>query len=294
MSAHGKHRRFFQILVIPDDKDEPKAYSVPVGRIKFYKIIAVVLAVHLILGIVSYYQFFHLTVRNRRLLAINQELEQNNNEIFQLQDKLNDLESSFSKIRIPLGLDERDLETIPNETDNAVMSYLPNVDSVPVRTANVTDEGAIREQVGFLESSKSIIHNIEKSTPTYLPVEGVLTQDYMTEDFSLDPTSGHFAVDIAAESGTPVKASADGVVLFAGWTDDLGNLLIILHGNGFYTVYGHNQQILQKRNAFVKKGQVIALVGNSGKSSAPHLHFEIWKEGVPLDPKKYILAFQGF
>ena len=293
MATHGKHRRFFQILVIPDDKDEPKAYSVPVGRIKFYKIIAVVLVVHLILGFVSYYQFFHLTVRNRQLLAINRELEQNNNNIFQLQEKFNELESSLSKIRKPLGLDERNLETMPSETDNSVMSYVPSVDPVFERTVHVADEGAIRAQVGFLARSKSIVHNIEKSTPTYLPVEGVLTQDYMTEDFDVDPSSGHFAVDIAAESGTPVKASADGVVLFAGWAQDLGNLIIILHGNGFYTVYGHNQQILQKRNAFVKKGQVIALVGNSGKSSAPHLHFEIWKEGVPLDPKKYILAFQG-
>jgi murein DD-endopeptidase MepM/ murein hydrolase activator NlpD len=294
MSEHGKHRRSFQILVIPDDKDEPKAYIVPVGRIKFYKILAIVLGLHILLGLFSYYQFFHLTVRNRQLLAVNRELEQNNNDIFALQEKLIDLEASMSKIRTPLGLDERALESLPRSDDETIMSYVPNLEAEPARTTNVADEGAVKAQIGFLERSKSIIHNIEKSTPTYLPVEGRLTQDFMSEDFGLDPAGGHYAIDIAAESGSPVKAAADGVVLFAGWTQDLGNLLIVLHGHGFYTLYGHNQQILHQRNAFVKKGQVIALVGNSGKSSAPHLHFEIWNEGVPLDPKKYILAFQGF
>jgi murein DD-endopeptidase MepM/ murein hydrolase activator NlpD len=71
----------------------------------------------------------------------------------------------------------------------------------------------------------------------------------------------------------------------------LGNLVIIYHKNGYFTYYGHNQRLLINRNSVVKKGSTIALVGNSGISSAPHLHFEIWKDGIPLDPKDYLLAY---
>lgn len=103
--------------------------------------------------------------------------------------------------------------------------------------------------------------------------------------------SGHMGVDIAAPRGSFVRAAGDGTVIFSGWTEDLGNLIILYHGNGFFTYYGHNQRLLKLRNSYVRKADVIAMVGSSGASSAPHLHFEIWKDGLPLDPKEYILAF---
>jgi len=68
-------------------------------------------------------------------------------------------------------------------------------------------------------------------------------------------------------------------------------LLILYHGNGYFTYYGHNQRLMVRRGSFVSKGETIALVGSSGASSAPHLHFELWRDGVPLNPKNFILAF---
>ena len=116
----------------------------------------------------------------------------------------------------------------------------------------------------------------------------------MSADYENDTTrdpSQHRGIDIAGTMGDLVKASADGIVVFSGWTYDLGNLVILYHGNGFYTYYGHNQSCLHQRGSFVKKGESIATLGNTGISSAPHLHFEIWKDGISHDPKDFILAF---
>ena len=97
----------------------------------------------------------------------------------------------------------------------------------------------------------------------------------------------HYGVDIAAPIGEPVMASASGQVVFSGWTTELGNLVIIYHGNEYFTYYGHNELILVKVYEKVKRGDVISTSGNSGISSGPHLHFEIWKDGEPVDPLLY-------
>ncbi|HXX62366.1 MAG TPA: M23 family metallopeptidase [Bacteroidota bacterium] len=122
------------------------------------------------------------------------------------------------------------------------------------------------------------------SFPMLAPVEGFVTQGF-------DPSHNHFGMDIAAQRGTPVHAPGDGVVLFAGWTYDDGNMLIIAHGGGYCTVYKHNQTLLKSALASVKRGEPIALLGMSGRTSVgPHLHFEVWKNGIPQDPNEYLLV----
>lgn len=122
------------------------------------------------------------------------------------------------------------------------------------------------------------------SFPLLTPVEGFVTQGF-------DPSRNHFGMDIAGQRGTPVHAPGDGVVLFAGWTYDDGNMIIIAHGGGYCTVFKHNQALLKNALSGVKRGEPIALLGTSGKTSlGPHLHFEVWKNGVPQDPGEYLLA----
>lgn len=86
-------------------------------------------------------------------------------------------------------------------------------------------------------------------------------------------------------SGAPVKASGGGQVVFAGMTTELGNLVVIYHGNNYFTYYGHNELLKVDQYQNVTRGDTIATIGSSGKSSGPHLHFEIWKEG-----KQWILC----
>jgi murein DD-endopeptidase MepM/ murein hydrolase activator NlpD len=93
--------------------------------------------------------------------------------------------------------------------------------------------------------------------------------------------------------GTPIRAAGSGIVLLANWTDDFGNAIIIAHGYGFFSYYAHAMRLLVTQGSVVRKGDIIALLGSSGISSAPHLHFEIWKNGEPLDPERFIFSIQG-
>ena len=102
--------------------------------------------------------------------------------------------------------------------------------------------------------------------------------------------NNHFGIDIAVPKGEPIFASASGNVVFADWTPKYGNLIVIHHGNNYFTYYGHNELILVDQYKSVDIGDVIATSGNSGLSSGPHLHFEIWKDGVAIDPLLYFPA----
>jgi murein DD-endopeptidase MepM/ murein hydrolase activator NlpD len=131
------------------------------------------------------------------------------------------------------------------------------------------------------------------SLPTLLPVEGFLTTEFSASKWTPPFFRSHPGIDIAAKSGSVVLAAGDGQVVFANWTHDLGNLVIIHHGDDVFSYYGHNERLLAHDKMFVKKSEPIALLGNSGKSSGPHLHFEIWKDGVAIDPRQILLAFRA-
>ncbi len=121
--------------------------------------------------------------------------------------------------------------------------------------------------------------------PSLMPVKGYVTQK-MIEEKNADNRQ-HYGVDIAGVSGAPVKASGGGQVVFAGMTTELGNLVVIYHGNNYFTYYGHNELLKVDQYQNVNRGDTIATIGSSGKSSGPHLHFEIWKEGKAVDPLLY-------
>tara|TARA_B100001564_G_scaffold54767_1_gene41589 strand:+ start:755 stop:1621 length:867 start_codon:yes stop_codon:yes gene_type:complete len=111
------------------------------------------------------------------------------------------------------------------------------------------------------------------------PVKGQITQKF-------DPLNNHFALDILVDIGTPVKSILEGKVIFSEWSVDTGHVLIIDHGDNIISVYKHNSKVLKTQNNFVKAGEVIAYSGNQGTlSTGPHLHFELWKNGTPINPE---------
>jgi murein DD-endopeptidase MepM/ murein hydrolase activator NlpD len=120
--------------------------------------------------------------------------------------------------------------------------------------------------------------------PNSPPVRGYITRSFTAAVTGDKPA--HYGVDIAAKQGSPVLAAADGLVLFADWTYRYGNLVLISHRSGYISIYGHNQLIFVRPGDRVRQGEPIALVGSSGQSTAPHLHFEIWEDGSPVDPAR--------
>lgn len=128
------------------------------------------------------------------------------------------------------------------------------------------------------------------ATPTVKPVQGWYTSRF---GFRIDPFTGrteyHSGLDIAAAPGTPVYAPADGVVSYVGYEPGYGRIISIDHGYGVITRYGHNSRIYVEMGQRVARGDVITAVGSTGRSSGPHVHYEVRVEGVPVNPQKYIL-----
>jgi murein DD-endopeptidase MepM/ murein hydrolase activator NlpD len=128
------------------------------------------------------------------------------------------------------------------------------------------------------------------SAPSIWPVRGWVTSDFSVR---LDPYTGermmHEGIDVAAGIGTPVRAPADGTVVFAGLEGGYGHVLVLDHGYGLKTRYGHLSRIDVKVGEKVKRGEYIAAVGNTGRSTGPHLHYEVRVNGVADNPRKFIL-----
>jgi murein DD-endopeptidase MepM/ murein hydrolase activator NlpD len=153
----------------------------------------------------------------------------------------------------------------------------------------------VSDDVNFFLDENYNKTNIEKVSvssryiPYLIPAEGFITKDFQKDDFLIEKS--HTGIDIVAKEGTVIRCVANGVVIFSNWTYEGGNTIIVDHLNGFISFYKHNKRLLVGERMFVKRGQPIALMGNSGVSSGTHLHFEIWKNGMPVDPKDYIVNF---
>jgi len=114
------------------------------------------------------------------------------------------------------------------------------------------------------------------------PVKGTISEKYNLK-------SRHYAVDVVVAKNAPVKAAADGRVIFSEWSAATGHVMIIEHNYGLLSVYKHNSSLTKEQGDFVRSGEVIALAGSSGElSTGPHLHFELWKDGNPVNPSDYI------
>lgn len=144
-------------------------------------------------------------------------------------------------------------------------------------------DSAFREVVEQ-EDRFSVFEQASKNTDIVFtsPIKGEITQGYDAKD-------KHFAIDIAVDKDTPIKAVADGTVIFSGFTADTGYVIILEHGQGYISVYKHNATNYKEQNELVKAGEVIAIAGSTGTfSTGPHLHFELWGDGYPVNPINYI------
>jgi murein DD-endopeptidase MepM/ murein hydrolase activator NlpD len=151
---------------------------------------------------------------------------------------------------------------------------------------------ATQQEVSFQELANAVKgkQSIWASTPSIWPVRGWLTSSFGNR---ISPFTGgvmmHNGVDIATRMDTPVIAPATGIVSFAGYHNGLGKLVKINHGYGVQTIYGHLSKFNIEVGHRVKRGDVIAFVGNTGLSTGPHLHYEVVVNNIPVNPMKYIL-----
>ena len=193
--------------------------------------------------------------------SLERQIELNNKFYKSIEDVLSGNTDVFierDNITIDSSLNEKNFFSIsPNSEDSILRNYVDSQDKF-----NLTKNELVIENKMF-----------------FSPIKGDITQTFNFEE-------NHFAVDIAADIGTPVKSILDGKILFSEWSVDTGHVIIVDHGDNIVSVYKHNSKSLKEQNDFVQAGEVIAYSGNQGSlSSGPHLHFELWKNGTPIDPE---------
>ncbi len=148
------------------------------------------------------------------------------------------------------------------------------------------------EAEGMRYLKEVLEHKLElaRSLPSLMPARGVITSGF---GWRRDPVYGdwrfHAGLDIAAPPGTPIVAAADGVVVSAGWHQGYGKVVEISHGHGIATFYAHCSRIAVRVGQRVRRGQIIAYIGATGKTTGPHLHYEVRVNGVPQNPERFII-----
>ena len=280
---------------------------------------AVIIAIFLVVGyiIYDYYNLRETTahLQNREVYLSSRmdeihlqrkQIQEFASEINALKAKLLALDDFEKKIRIIANLENA------NESDNifGVGGSIPDdLDAqLPLTEKHNSLMRDMHEQIEQLsrasgsqqEEFESLIRSLEDqqnllaSTPAIRPISrGV--KSWVTSKFGYrkSPFTGkrefHKAYDIASRKGTPILATADGVVTFSGKKGLLGNTIVIDHGHGMVTRYGHNHKLLKKRGDKVKRWESIALMGSTGRSTGPHVHYEVHLNGIPVNPEKYML-----
>ncbi|CAL2062733.1 M23 family metallopeptidase [Tenacibaculum sp. 190524A05c] len=167
------------------------------------------------------------------------------------------------------------IDSIRNESKKAVVDY--------AKLSATEQDLQFREQIESKDRFALSAGSGNKAKIIFFaPITGTVSQ-------SFNAANKHFAIDIVAKTGTPVKAIADGTVILSGWTAETGYTITIQHSNNFVSVYKHNGDLLKEQGDFVKSGEVIGSVGSTGElTTGPHLHFELWNNGYPTNPTNYI------
>ncbi len=238
-----------------------------------------------------------------------QELAEKQKQIQAFAQEINTLKTNLvalndfeNKIRIIANLetpaDQDGLFGIGGEIPDDLNSGLALSDSHNSLLREMHEQASQIEQASILQqqSFQSLLkdldgqRNILASTPSIRPANGMLTSSF---GYRTSPFTGlqvfHKGIDIANRKGQPVISTADGIVTFTGPKGFLGNTVIIDHGHGMTTRYAHLSEFFVKKGAKVKRGDKIAEIGNTGRTTGTHLHYEVHLSGVPINPTKYIL-----
>jgi len=264
-------KRQISVIVVPHDNSKT-------WNFRFSYRLMYTLATVLVLGIIALIAFMftygHILLAAERATVLgieNSRLRARVAQVDSLKVELLRVQALGIQIKQMLGV------SLNPEDSMLVANWSPVVNSPAI------DRGDEGESVGAGEQ-----RNMLEALPSLWPVKGYVTREFFVTGGEKN-TKYHPGMDIAAEKDTPVAAAADGVVETAALDETYGWMVEIDHGYGIHTLYGHNARNLVKKGDRVTRGQTVALLGSTGKSTAPHLHFEVRKNGVPVNPRDYLL-----
>jgi len=298
-------KRRWTLVLVPHGSEPSRIVEVSYNVVRG---IAVVISGFVVLGLlVGYATITHTTDLSRsvRLQHENATLEREIGELHgrltSLADTLSTISQRDARIRVLANLDPIDPQVQaagiggPGTADLNVAGLT----GIARRSAEVrVDLGALIRRANLLASSfkeaadSLALHTARlAATPSVMPTQGWLSSAFsaMRAHPILHMARPHEGIDVSAPMGTPIEAPAAGVVTDAGWESGYGNTVTIDHGYGVVTKFAHASKLLVRTGQRVQRGQRIALVGNTGLATGPHLHYEVHVNGRPVDPLKYIL-----
>ena len=308
-------RKEYSFLIFNHTGSPIKRISVPGKLLKASAIVVITIVVTLTVLAVDY-----LSLRNdaHRSIVITEKLTQQNDlidhqksqiqnfasQINELKYQLSELNNFEKKMRIIANFDNGEDEaegvfgiggSMPEDLDPAIgMNEMQSVFLQEMHEqVSHLDQVAVSQQERFesLFGHLQEQRNMLACTPTVRPVEGGYISSvfgYRISPFT-ERKEFHKGLDIAITKGTPIIATADGVVTFSAEKGLMGNMVVLDHGYGFTTRYGHCKELLKEKGDTVKRGDVIATVGNTGRTTGPHVHYEVQMSGVQVNPNRYIL-----
>jgi murein DD-endopeptidase MepM/ murein hydrolase activator NlpD len=299
----------FTVIVVPDDNAQVRRYRVHKNLLKRLALGGAVLGAVIAAGTVHYFKVARDAAENDYLreenLTLHGQLTAIRERIDHIGSTLDRVERFDQKLRAltllpdpqrgpPTAQTQVESGTAVRSSDDHPVTALTaaeNQATLSSRLDRLSNEATRQEQSlqelqSYFQSQKALL----ASTPSSWPTRGWVTSDFGNR---LDPYTAdrlmHHGLDIAAPQGKEVLSPSDGTVIFSGLEGGYGNVLVIDHGYGVKTRYGHLSQIDVKAGDRVVRGQKIGTVGNTGRSTGPHLHYEVRVNGIPENPRKFIL-----
>ena len=292
-----KEKRRFTLVVVPSG-DSEKTKTISIG--KWAAVASVSAAFFVIASLVFAVIIF--TPAHNLLPVSHSDLERRyGKQIVEIQEQVNNLLKEMNvlrdyniRLRKAMGesLTSSDSNIAPVNTGEQILSSTSNKDLTATDATVSARNIPVKSHIGESSSSISIqtyqptVNELTSTFPLIVPADGYVTRGFDVRQY-------HYGIDFAGRSSSPIVAAADGNVVFAGWTYDDGFMMMIAHDLGYMTVYKHNAALMKNVGASVRRGEMIALLGNTGNSSSgPHLHFELWKDGIAYNPQQFLLQPQ--
>lgn len=287
-------RRFSTIIFVPHAR--ARFRKLRVSHRTLFSFLSII-TISLCLSTFFSYQYFTTLSQTHELAKLrreNRDLEKANEEfslsVEGLRSQLHSVEEKTRKLAIIAGISTLDAGTAGGvgglrSADAAVAT--PHRDEVDKMQF---DSRRIAADLNLLEKKLQERSKMLSSTPSIAPVRGILTDGFGGRR---DPFTGergsHSAVDISTDHGQPIHAPADGVVVKAEWANGYGNVVFISHGYGYSTRYGHLSKFSVKPGQRIQRNDIVGYVGSTGRSTGPHLHYEVRVNNSPVNPLEYIL-----
>jgi murein DD-endopeptidase MepM/ murein hydrolase activator NlpD len=269
----------YRLVILNDDTLEEKI-SFKLNRLNVY-VLSGIFAISLIVltslliaytPLKEYIPGYTSTKYKKKVLQLEEEIQQYNAELKANKTYIANVQNILNGNINIKNIDQLSKDSVKAKT---------NTEDLKVEASE--KETKFREKIEEQDRFSIFEKATKKNEIVFFPpLKGEITQGYNAKE-------KHFAIDIAVPKNTPVKAIADGTVIFSGFTPDTGNVLIIEHPQGYLSVYKHNATLFKEQGDLVKSGEVIANAGSTGSlTSGTHLHFELWSDGYPIDPTRFI------